>query len=73
MNSFEKGLLAIAAVILALFLMVFVLNAYDGHLRAQVLKNAEDPLYAACAYDSAKDRVPSSCFALLTQNKELPQ
>ena len=73
MDSFEKGLLAIAAVILALFLMVFVLNAYDGHLRAQVLKNAEDPLYAACAYDSSKTAVPASCYTLLSLNKDLPK
>jgi len=73
MDSFEKGLLAVAAVILSLFLMVFVVNAYNDYLRAKVLAGANDPLYAACAYDSGDQKVPASCFTLLTQTKELPQ
>ena len=73
MDSIDKGFIAIFA-FLALLILSFVgITAYDGHLRAQMILDAPDPLYAACAYDSAKDRVPSSCFALLTQNKELPQ
>jgi len=73
MDSFEKGLLAITAVILSLFLMVFVVDAYNDYLRAKVITNAEDPLYAACAFDSGDQKVPVSCFTLLTQNKDLPQ
>jgi len=73
MDSFEKGLLAIGAFIVILFTAVAALNAYDGYLRAAAISHAPDPLYAACAYDSSKSTVPASCYALLTQNKDLPK
>ena len=73
MDSIDKGFIAIFA-FLALLILSFVgITAYDGHLRAQMIIDAPDPLYAACAYDSSKTAVPASCYTLLSLNKDLPQ
>ena len=73
MDSFEKGLLVIGSFAMVLFLAFFAIVAYDGHLRAQMILDAPDPLYAACAYDSSKTVVPASCYTLLSLNKDLPK
>lgn len=73
MDGFEKGLLAIGLSFVLLFAAVFVSIAYGSHLRAQMITNAPDPLYAACAYDSSSSAVPASCYTLLSLNKDLPQ
>ena len=73
MDSVDKGFIAIFA-FLALLILSFVgITAYDGHLRAQMILDAPDPLYAACAYDSSKTAVPASCYTLLSLNKDLPK
>ena len=73
MDGFDKGLLAIGSSFLVLFLAFFAVTAYDGYLRAQMILDAPDPLYAACAYDSSKSAVPASCYTLLSLNKDLPR
>jgi hypothetical protein len=73
MDSIDKGFVAVFA-FLAILLLSFVgIAAYDGHLRAQMIAAAPDPLYAACAYDSSSSAVPASCYTLLSLNKDLPQ
>jgi hypothetical protein len=73
MDSFDKGLLAIGSFFAFLFAGFFAVTAYDGYLRAQMILDAPDPLYAACAYDSSRSAVPASCYTLLSLNKELPR
>ena len=73
MDSFEKGLLAIGSLLVSLLFALFSAIAYSGYLRAQMIVNAPDPLYAACAYDSSSSAVPASCYTLLSLNKEMPQ
>lgn len=73
MDSVDKGFVAIFA-FLAILLLSFVgITAYDGHLRAQMILDAPDPLYAACAYDSSSSAIPASCYTLLSLNKDLPK
>ena len=73
MDSFEKGFLAIGLFGTLLFSAVFAASAYDGYLRAEMIRDAQDPLYAACAYDAHNEVVPASCYTLLSLNKDLPQ
>ena len=73
MDGFEKGLLAIVSFFVILLLAVVANFTYAGHVRAQMIKDAPDPLYAACAYDSSSAAVPASCYTLLSLNKDLPQ
>ncbi len=73
MDSFEKGLLAIGSLLVSLLFALFSVIAYSGYLRAQMIVNAPDPLYAACAYDSSSSAVPASCYILLSLNKDMPQ
>lgn len=73
MDGFDKGLVAISAFLAVLILSFVAITAYDGHLRAQMILDAPDPLYAACAYDSSKSAVPASCYTLLSLNKDLPR
>lgn len=73
MDGFDKGLVAISAFLAILILSFVGITAYDGHLRAQMILDAPDPLYAACAYDSSKSAVPASCYTLLSLNKDLPR
>ena len=73
MDSIDKGFIAIFA-FLALLILSFVgITAYDGHLRAQMILDAPDPLYAACAYDASRSTVAASCYTLLSLNKDLPK
>lgn len=71
MESFERGLLVIASLVLLSFLSLCFVNAYNDYLRIQALSTASDPLAAACAYDSGDQTVPAACLVLST--KELPQ
>ena len=73
MDGFEKGLLAIGSSFMILLLAIFANITYAGHVRAQMIAGAPDPLYAACAYDSGNSVVPASCYTLLSLNKDLPQ
>lgn len=73
MDSTDKGFIAIFAFLAILLLSFIGITAFDGYLRAQMILDAPDPLYAACAYDSSSSAVPASCYTLLSLNKDLPR
>jgi hypothetical protein len=73
MDESNQGILIICAALLLFFFGVFGIIAYETALRAEVINNSPDPLYAACAFDSSGRNLPPSCFALITQDKELPR
>ena len=73
MDGISKDLLIICGSLLIFFLGLFGSFTYDAHMRAVVISESPDPLYAACAYDSSSGKMPPSCFALITQNKDLPR
>lgn len=73
MDSVDKGMLAIGASAFLIIGAFIGYATYTAHLRAQVINESPDPLYAACAFDSGGRHVPPSCFTLLTQNKDLPR
>lgn len=73
MDSLDKGFVAIGISFFIIIAAFIGYATYTAHLRAQVINNSPDPLYAACAFDSGDRYVPTSCFTLLTQNKDLPR
>jgi len=73
MDNFDKAVLALGIAFLLIILAFIGVTGYTTYLRAQVINTSPDPLYAACAFDSGERYVPVSCYALITQNKDLPR
>ena len=73
MDSENKVVLILCVSAVLVFLSAFGLMGYMTYLRSKVIDNSQDPLYAACAFDSDGKGMPPSCVALLSQPKELPR
>ena len=71
MDSVDKMFVAVIACVAIIFATFLSYFAFRDHTRATYLDRSDDPIAAACAFDSDGKTIAPSCMAYMLQQKEL--